>query len=88
MRGWKTEVAEDRITFERGDWFCVARFDDVLTIARSCEWPDKMAMCCRILCAAKKMVAYWIREDGLPVKPRSATYWDMVDAIREAVDKE
>lgn len=83
IRGWKTETETGMITFERGDWFCIARFCDVFAIAKQYKkdgWNDNGAYAC----AAREIVKDWIK-DGAPVVQHSETFNRMVDAIVEAV---
>ena len=81
--GWKTEITADRITFERGDWFCIANFTDVIRRAKQYKadgWNDNGAYAY----AAKDMVREWIYK-GAPAGPKA--FRAMAEAIAEAVKK-
>ena len=73
VKGWKTEITADSITFDRGDWFCIARFCDVIGTSFGGLYDI----------GAMGIVSNFIA-GGAPIKKRSATYYAMIDAIAEA----
>lgn len=74
VKGWRTEITADGITFERGDWFCIARFSDVIGTSFGGMYDI----------GAMGIVSNFIA-GGAPIKKRSATYYAMIEAIAEAV---
>ena len=76
VKGWKTEITADSITFDRGDWFCVARFRDVVGLGMG-EGDVLYSL------GAMAIVSNFIAS-GAPIRKRSATYNAMIDAITEA----
>lgn len=80
--GWKTEITADSITFERADWFCVAKFCDV--IERSAEfekhgWKDP-----DYSFGSVGIIGDFIA-GGAPIRRYSKTWRSMIEAIAEAV---
>lgn len=80
--GWKTEITADRITFERGDWFCIANFSDVIEREAGSEfigWEEGT-----YACASREIVGDFIA-GGAPIRRYSQTWRAMIEAIAEAV---
>lgn len=81
--GWRVGLHNDSITFERGDYLCIAKFQDV--IGRSAEyekhgWKDSG----EYGHASRGIVADFI-SGGAPISRFTKTWRSMVDAIAEAV---
>lgn len=83
IRGWKTNVESDAITFERGDWFLVADYNALRDYAKKylADGCDETAA---IAYAAKDLLLFWNRE-GVPVGRESVTFRNMLYAIVEAI---
>ena len=81
--GWKTEISADRITFERGDWFCVANFSDVIDREKEYKkqgWNSNGHFYYGAIGILGDFIA-----GGAPIRRYSATYFNMREAIAEAV---
>ena len=84
--GWRVGLHNDSITFERGDWFCIAKFQDV--IERSAEYEkhgwkeDSQPYRYGSLGIVGDFIA-----GGAPIRSWTKTWHAMIEAIADATRK-